>query len=89
MCWTIRGSNSVWGKRDVFSEISGTCSGPRPGLTQWASGAFSPKVEQHWRDADRLLPCTAEVKNEWWCTFSPTIFLHGVYGDNFASVPLA
>jgi hypothetical protein len=45
------------GKERCLSEISGTWS-------RWASGAFFPGIEQPWRDAEHLLPCTAEVKNE-------------------------
>ena len=38
-----------------------------------------------WRDVEHPLPSSVEVKNEWSCTTTPPIRLHGVDGDNISS----
>jgi hypothetical protein len=40
--------------------------------TQWISGALSPEVRQMEHEANHSPSSSAEVKNMWICTFTPT-----------------
>jgi len=40
-------------------------------------------VKRSEREADYSLPCGDEIKNEWSCTTSSPLHLHGVKEDNF------
>jgi hypothetical protein len=45
---------------------------------QWVPGALSLGVKRPRREADHSPPSSAEVKNAWRYTFTPSIHLHGV-----------
>jgi len=44
---------------------------------QWVPGALSLGVKRPAREADHSPPSSAEIKNEWNCTSTSTIRLHG------------
>jgi hypothetical protein len=39
---------------------------------------LSPEVMRQGREADHLLPCSAEFKNAWSSTSTPPVCIHGV-----------
>jgi hypothetical protein len=47
-------------------------------LIQWVPGALSLGVKRQGREADHLLPSSAENKNAWNYTYTPPARLHGV-----------
>jgi len=49
---------------------------------QWAL-PFFPGVKPPGREVNHTPPSTVEVKNEWSCTSTPPICLHGVDRENF------
>ena len=57
--------------------------GPTQTCIQWAVGGSFPEVRQPKHEVDRSPPSSAEVKNEWSCTSTPSVRLHGVDSDNF------
>jgi len=51
--------------------------GPTQTPIQWVSGARSLWVQRQEREADHSPPSSAEVKNTWRYTLTPSISLHG------------
>jgi hypothetical protein len=56
--------------------------GPNQLPMQWVL-AFFPGVQPPEREVNHTPPSTVEVKNEWSCTSTPPICLHGVDRENF------
>jgi hypothetical protein len=54
-------------KRQHFIQ---SCS-PKPAM-EWIPGALSPEVKRPRREADHLLPASAEVNKTWICTSTPS-----------------
>jgi hypothetical protein len=50
---------------------------------QWVPGDFPPAVKRPGLDVDHSPPSGAEDKNQWSCTFAPTIYIHGVHRHTF------
>jgi hypothetical protein len=49
---------------------------------------LSPTVQRPGRTGDHPLPFSTEVNNEWSCTCTPHIYLHGSQRDKVKKVPL-
>jgi hypothetical protein len=62
----------------LFTTASRTAPGPTQPPIRWMLGALSVGVKRPGCEADHLSPSTAKFKNEWSCTSTPTIRLHGV-----------
>jgi hypothetical protein len=62
----------------LFTAASITALGPTQPPVQWVPGVLSSAVKQPGREADSSPPSSAESKNEWSYTSSPTIHLYGV-----------
>jgi hypothetical protein len=52
--------------------------GPTQPPVQWVTGTLPLEVKRPGREADHSPPSSAEVKNAWSYTSTPTICLHGV-----------
>jgi len=61
--WTEKCTVKHWKSRLLW--------GPIQPPIHWALRAISPGVKQPRREADHLLPCSAEVENEWSYTSTP------------------
>jgi hypothetical protein len=53
--------------------------GPFQPSVQCDPRVISQRVKRPGRDVYHLSPSSAEVKNEWSCTSTPTMYLHGVH----------
>jgi len=62
------------GDFSLLQSVSTSCRSTR---------ALSRVIKQPRHDGDSLPPSSAEVKNEWSCTFAPSVCLHGVHRDIF------
>jgi hypothetical protein len=62
----------------LFTTASRTALGPTQPPIQWVAGALSLGVKRSGREADHSPPSSSESKNEWSCTSTPQIRLHGV-----------
>jgi hypothetical protein len=49
-------------------------------------GVFFPRVKQLGREVNHVPPSCAELNNEWWYTFTPSMGLHVVTSEIFALV---
>ena len=76
--WTIRESNP--GRKERFFFFS-----PRDPYELWEplTGVLYPEVNRLGPEVDHSLPSGSETKNEWSCTSTPFMCLHGVGKDNF------
>jgi hypothetical protein len=62
-----------------FATMSRLALGPTQRPIQWVPGAlFSLVVEWSGSEADHSPPSSADVKNAWKYTYTPTVRLHGV-----------
>jgi hypothetical protein len=68
----------VEGKIFLLSTSSRPVLGPTQPPIQWILGALSSGVKQPGRETNHSLPTSAEVKNTWIYTSTPSIRLHGV-----------
>jgi len=65
-------------------DLSLICTASRPALgftqppIQWVLGCLTPPVKRPGSEAEHSSPSNAEIKNEWRCTSSPPIRIHGV-----------
>jgi hypothetical protein len=62
----------------LFTPASRQALRPTQPPTQWVPGALSLGVNRSGRVADHSPPSSAEVKNAWSYTFTPSIRLYGV-----------
>jgi hypothetical protein len=62
----------------LFTAASGTALGPTQPPIQWVSGVLSLGVKGPGRESDHSPLSSAEVKNAWRYTPTPSIRLHGV-----------
>jgi hypothetical protein len=62
----------------LFTTASRTALGPTQPPIQWVPGALSLGVTRMGREADHLPPSSAEVKNAWSYTYTPSIRPHVV-----------
>jgi hypothetical protein len=62
----------------LFTTTSRTVLGPTQPPIQWVPGVLSLGVKWRWREADHCPSSSAEVKNDWSYTCTPSIRLHGV-----------
>jgi hypothetical protein len=56
--------------------------GPLKPFIQWVLGSF-PKVKWPGPEVDYWPPSSAEVRNEWNCTYTTPVWIHGIDTDNF------
>jgi hypothetical protein len=61
-----------------FSNASRSTLRPTYPPIQRVLGDLTPGVKRLWREAHHSPPSSAEVKNAWSCTPTPSISLHGV-----------
>ena len=74
-------------KTYVSSQKSPDSLWGQPSLIQWVPGPFrGGKAAGKW--SDHLPPSSVKIKNEWSCTSTPHIYLHGSYREKFALYPL-
>jgi hypothetical protein len=62
----------------LFTIAFRTALGPTKSPIQWVPGALSLGVKRPGCEADHSPPSSAEVKNAWSYTSTPTVRLHGV-----------
>lgn len=56
-------------------------SGAHPVSYALGTEGSLPSVKWQGHEADHTLSCSADKVNEWSCTSSPPIYLHGMYGE--------
>jgi hypothetical protein len=66
------------GAGNFLITASRTALGPTQPPIQWVPGALSLGVKRPGREADHSPPTSAEVKNAWSYTSTPTIRFHGI-----------
>ena len=59
---------------------------PTQPSVRWVPGSPSPVVKRPEREADLTPTSSAEIKNEWSCTYTPDIRLDGADRDNFTFI---
>jgi hypothetical protein len=69
----------------LFTTASRTALGPTQPPIQWVPGALSLGIKRPGREADQSPPSSAEVKNAWRYTSTPSIRLHVVFPQNSQS----
>jgi hypothetical protein len=62
----------------LFTTVSRTALGPTQSSIRWVPGPLSLGVKRSGREADHSPPSSAEVKNAWSYTSTPSLRLHGV-----------
>jgi hypothetical protein len=62
----------------LFTTASRTALGPTQLPIQWVPGVLCREVKRPGSEADHSSPSSAEVKNAWSYTSTPSIRLHGV-----------
>ena len=78
MGWTVQGLNPGKGKRFLSSSnTSRPTLGPTQPPIRWML-VFFPRVKQLGREVNNSRTSSVKAKNEWRCTCSPPICLHGV-----------
>jgi hypothetical protein len=80
--WTVRASNSNWGKRFVHSPKRQNRLWEPPSLLFSSSGVLSPGIRRSGREADLSPNSSAEAKNQWSCTFITPVFFRSVGRGN-------
>ena len=80
--WMVRGSNT--GKDQTFFSPPKRTGGlwDPPILLFQRNGVLSGAKERS-REVNHSPPSSAEIKNAWSYTLTPSIFLHGVHRENF------
>jgi hypothetical protein len=58
-------------------------TGPTQPPLQWLAGIPSPAVKRMGHEFDQSPPSSTKVKNEYSCTSSPSMYLHGVHRGSF------
>ena len=84
---TIRNSNPGSGKRCFSSSKFHTGPATHPASYSMGTGGF-PGLKRPDREVHHSCPFSAVVKNEWSCTSTPAICLHGVTETTFCLFPL-
>jgi hypothetical protein len=80
--WKTRGSNHGKGKYFSFLQNVKTSSGTKSvSYLMGATSFFLPGVKRAGLEFDHA-PSSSEAKNEWSCTVTPRVCLHGMYRDN-------
>jgi hypothetical protein len=62
----------------LFAVMARLALEPTQSPIQWVPGAVYVGVKRPGREADHTLPSSAEVKNAWSYTSTPSVHLHGV-----------
>ena len=90
MGWTIRGFYPCRGRTFFCSpKLFRPTPGPNQPPTQRVLEAVSSGVRRSWREANHSIPFSAEIKNEWNYTSTPSILcLHDVHRGIFTCAVL-